>query len=98
MPTNASIIVSIDEDITVSVARLFKQRFELGMFDPAEIQPYKQISSDVVDSPEHRQLALEVYSMFFCIENSLNQILHVPSIYISLTTKGCKTNNGTIEK
>lgn len=30
------------------------------MFDPDYIQPYTQIGPEVVDSPYHQQLALEV--------------------------------------
>jgi beta-glucosidase len=49
-----------EEDINRSVKRLFTARFRLGMFDPPELVPYTQIPFDVVDSPAHRQLALEV--------------------------------------
>jgi beta-glucosidase len=49
-----------EEDIDRSVKRLFMARFRLGMFDPDEQVPYAQIPIDVVDSPEHRELALEV--------------------------------------
>jgi beta-glucosidase len=42
------------------VKRLFRQRFELGMWDPANVQPYKQIPPSVVDSKEHSELALRV--------------------------------------
>jgi beta-glucosidase len=48
------------EDIDRSVKRLFKARFRLGMFDPPDQVPYAQIPFSVVDSPEHRELALEV--------------------------------------
>ena len=41
-----------------SVSRLFKQRFELGMWDPPEMQPYTKIPPSVVDSPAHSHLAL----------------------------------------
>jgi beta-glucosidase len=49
-----------EEDIDRSVKRLFKARFRLGMFDPPDQVPYAQIPFSVVDSPEHRELALEV--------------------------------------
>jgi beta-glucosidase len=41
------------------VKRLFMARFRLGMFDPDEQVAYAQIPFSVVDSPEHRDLALE---------------------------------------
>lgn len=47
-------------DIARSVKRLFTQRFELGMMDPPDIQPYTKIPPDVVDSHAHEKLALQV--------------------------------------
>ena len=49
----------IDEaTIDQAVTRLFKARFQLGMFDPPEMVPYAQIPFNVIDSPAHRALAL----------------------------------------
>jgi beta-glucosidase len=48
-----------ETDLDRSVERLFTARFRLGMFDPPDQVPYAQIPFDVVDSPEHRELALE---------------------------------------
>jgi beta-glucosidase len=51
----------IDEAaIDVALTRLFEARFRLGMFDPADSVPYAQIPMGVVDSLEHRDLALQV--------------------------------------
>ena len=50
----------IDEaTIDRSLERLFTARFRLGMFDPPEQVPYAQIPYAVVDSAEHRLLALQ---------------------------------------
>ncbi len=51
-------LVSI-EDLRQSVKRLFTARFRLGMFDPPERVPYAQIPFEIVDSPAHREMALE---------------------------------------
>lgn len=48
-----------EAEIDVSLKRLFRARFKLGMFDPPEMVKYAQIPYSVNDSPEHRQLALE---------------------------------------
>jgi beta-glucosidase len=48
-----------ENDIDVAVKRLFKARFKLGMFDPPEKVRYAQIPYSVVDSKEHKTLALE---------------------------------------
>ncbi|MBJ2174213.1 glycoside hydrolase family 3 C-terminal domain-containing protein [Aureibaculum sp. A20] len=58
--TNAVAKGDITEDeIDISLKRLFKARFKLGMFDAPEKVPYSKISMDVVSSPKHRALALE---------------------------------------
>jgi beta-glucosidase len=49
-----------EEIIDRAVRRLFTARFRLGMFDPPKQVPYAQIPYEVVDSPEHRALALRV--------------------------------------
>ncbi len=49
----------ISEDIIDrAVKRLFTARFRLGMFDPPEQVPYTQIPYEIIDSTEHRELAL----------------------------------------
>jgi beta-glucosidase len=47
-------------DIDRAVQRLFTARMRLGMFDPPSEVKYAQIPYSVVDSPEHRALALKV--------------------------------------
>jgi beta-glucosidase len=50
----------ITEDIIDrAVVRLFCARFRLGMFDPPEQIPYTQIPYAIIDSPGHRELALQ---------------------------------------
>ncbi len=49
-----------EDDLNRSVERLFMARFRLGMFDPDDQVPYARIPYSVVDSAEHRELALEV--------------------------------------
>jgi beta-glucosidase len=48
-----------EDEIDVAVKRLFTARFRLGMFDPPEMVAYAGIPYEVVDCPEHRELALE---------------------------------------
>jgi beta-glucosidase len=48
-----------EAEIDIAVKRLFMARFKLGMFDPAEKVKYTQIPYSVVDSKEHKALALE---------------------------------------
>jgi beta-glucosidase len=48
-----------DADVDRALSRVLAARFRLGMFDPPEKNPYASITKSVVDSPEHRALALE---------------------------------------
>jgi beta-glucosidase len=48
-----------EAEIDVSVKRLFKARFKLGMFDPIETVKYAQIPYDIVDQPANQALALK---------------------------------------
>jgi beta-glucosidase len=48
-----------ESTIDRALKRLFTARFLLGMFDPPEQVPYAQIPYEIVDSPEHRALALQ---------------------------------------
>jgi beta-glucosidase len=48
-----------EAEIDRSLARLFRTRMKLGMFDPPEMVPYAQIPYEVNDCEEHRQLALD---------------------------------------
>ncbi len=45
--------------VDTAVARLFRARFRLGMFDPPARVPYAAIPPDANDSPAHRALARE---------------------------------------
>jgi beta-glucosidase len=48
-----------EKDLDVTVKRLFRARFRLGMFDPPEMVKYAQTPDSVIDSDAHRQLALK---------------------------------------
>ncbi|HCD51495.1 MAG TPA: glucan 1,4-alpha-glucosidase [Balneolaceae bacterium] len=49
-----------EKQIDVSLKRLFTARFKLGMFDSPEEVAYQSIPYSVVDSDEHKELALKV--------------------------------------
>ncbi len=46
-----------EKDLNTSLTRLFKARFQLGMFDPEYLVPYSKIPMSVVGSREHLELA-----------------------------------------
>ncbi|MEU4448985.1 glycoside hydrolase family 3 C-terminal domain-containing protein [Actinosynnema sp. NPDC050801] len=46
-------------DVDDAARHVLSVRFRLGEFDPAGRNPYASITPDVIDAPEHRQLARE---------------------------------------
>jgi len=64
-----------EQEIDVSVKRLFKARFRLGMFDPPEMVKYASIPYDVVDSKENRELALETARKSIVLLKNENNLL-----------------------
>lgn len=62
---NAGIIS--ERDINISLARLLKARFQLGMFDPQEKQDYAKIPMSVVGSSSHLNLALQAAEKSFVL-------------------------------
>ncbi|MEM6631874.1 MAG: glycoside hydrolase family 3 C-terminal domain-containing protein [Bacteroidota bacterium] len=48
-----------EDEIDIAVRHIFKARFKLGEFDGKGKNPYHAISNDVLDSEEHRSLAVE---------------------------------------
>lgn len=64
-----------EEEIDVSVKRLFLARMKLGMFDPDEIVPFSKIPFDVVDSDLHKELALEAAQKSLVLLKNENSLL-----------------------
>ena len=48
-----------ESDIDEQLSKLLRTRFKLGLFDPSEMNPYNEISPEVIDSKKHRDLAYE---------------------------------------
>jgi beta-glucosidase len=49
-----------EKQIDSSLSILLRTRFKLGLFDPAENNPYNNIPESVINSKEHRNLARQV--------------------------------------
>ena len=48
-----------EADIDIALRRVLKGRFELGMFDPAEMLPWANFGEDVISSEKNDELAVE---------------------------------------
>jgi beta-glucosidase len=62
-PTVASLQTALDEgflteaDVDDAVSHALSIRFRLGEFDPPGLNPYADITPDIINSPEHQRLA-----------------------------------------
>jgi len=71
------------------VARLFAHRFELGLFDPPEIQTYTNIPMSVVDSPDFRNSALAAaHQTIVLLKNNNNLLPLHPTKYKKIAIIG----------
>jgi beta-glucosidase len=64
-----------EEEITKAVERLFLARFKLGLFaDPGDV-PYSSIGQEVIESEEHRKLALKAaHEAIILLKNDQNTL------------------------
>ncbi|MCG1037088.1 glycoside hydrolase family 3 C-terminal domain-containing protein [Polaribacter sargassicola] len=91
---NAVAVGDITEaEINVSLKRILKARFKLGMFDPAEIVPYASIPMDVVSSKKHRDLALETAQKSIVLLKNENKTLPLKKDLKSIAVIGPNAND-----
>lgn len=64
-----------ESDLDVSLHRILKARFELGLMDNDELVSWSQIPISVVDSEEHRAKALEMAHKSMTLLKNENNIL-----------------------
>ncbi len=64
-----------EDEIDVAVKRLFTARFKLGMFDPPEMVKYTKIPYSIVDSKQHKKLALETARESIVLLKNENNLL-----------------------
>lgn len=65
----------VEDDIDQALIRAFTVLVRLGYFDPAEQQPYRQITKDAVDTNRSRQLALEAAEQGIVLLKNVNKAL-----------------------
>lgn len=85
-----------EEELNVSLSRLLKGRFELGMFDPDERVPYSQIPYSVVESPKHIAKALEMAHKSMVLLKNKNQILPLDKTIKKIAVVGPNAADSTM--
>lgn len=81
-----------EEQIDVSVKRLFTARFRLGMFDPEGMVEYAQLPYDLVDSEENQQLARETARKSMVLLKNQDNLLPLSKDLESIAVIGPNAN------
>ena len=66
--------------VNKALYRLFRVQMRLGMFDPADKQPYMQIPTSAINTPAHQQLALEASRQGISPISSSNVLVDDPAL------------------
>ncbi len=82
-----------ENEISVSVKRLFTARFRLGMFDPPEIVKYTRIPITENDSREHRALSLRAAHESIVLLKNTNNILPIKKEVKRIAVVGPNADN-----
>lgn len=64
-----------EQEIRDNVKPLFYTRMRLGEFDPEEMNPYNKIDNSVIQSPEHRDLAIRAAMESFVLLKNRDDLL-----------------------
>ena len=85
-----------EQELDVAVKRLFTARFKLGMFDPAERVKYAAIPYSVVDSKQHKALALEAARKSIVLLKNDHQLLPLKKDLKTLAVIGPNADEPTM--
>ncbi|MDR0421904.1 MAG: glycoside hydrolase family 3 C-terminal domain-containing protein [Proteiniphilum sp.] len=84
-----------ETEIDIAVARLFKARMKLGMFDPDSLVPYSKIPYSVVGSKQHSEQSLEMARKSIVLLKNDNQTLPLKKGIKTIAVIGPNADNPT---
>jgi len=82
-----------EDQIDQAVIRLFKARFQLGMFDPPELVPYANIPYEINDCAKHRKMALRTARESIVLLKNKDNILPLDKNLKIIAVIGPNANN-----
>lgn len=85
-----------ESELDVSLRRLFRGRFKLGLFDPADKVPYNKIPYSVVESKEHIAKALEMARKSMVLLQNRNNTLPLSKNIKKIAVIGPNANDTTM--
>jgi beta-glucosidase len=85
--------VITEEELNVPLRRLFRGRFELGMFDNDKLVKWSKIPYSVVDSEKHKQKALDMAHKSMVLLKNGNQTLPLSKSVRKIAVVGPNAND-----
>jgi len=85
-----------EADLDVSLRRILSARFKLGMFDPAEMDPWKDLGAETISSEEHAQLARKAAREAMVLLKN-NNILPLSKNLKKIAVVGPNADNVTVQ-
>lgn len=82
-----------EDELDISLKRLFEARFKLGMFDPQEKVPYSKIPLTILDSKQNQQLALQAARKSIVLLKNQNHFLPLKKNIKTIAVIGPNAND-----
>lgn len=86
-----------EDQIDISLKKLLKIQFRLGMFDPQDKVPYSKIGAEMLESKPHQQQALKMARQSMVLLKNEKQLLPLSSKIKKIALLGPNANNGTTQ-
>ena len=82
-----------EEQLDVSLRRLFMIRYRLGMFDPPSMVKYAQTPASTLEAPEHKALALKMAQQSIVLLKNENNMLPLKKTIKKIAVLGPNADN-----
>ncbi|MBN2069575.1 MAG: glycoside hydrolase family 3 C-terminal domain-containing protein [Opitutales bacterium] len=82
-----------EKDLEISLKRLLSTKFRLGLLDPEDKTPWAGLSTDIVDSPKHRDVSRKAATESIVLLKNSNNTLPLPNDGSSLLVVGPNAAN-----
>ena len=82
-----------EEQINISIRRLFLIRFKLGMFDPPSLVKYAQTTASTLEAPAHKAHALKMARQSIVLLKNENNVLPLKKTIKKIVVLGPNADN-----
>lgn len=86
-----------EDQIDISLKKLMKIRFRLGLFDPKEQVPYAQIPTSVLEAPAHKEQALKLARQSMVLLKNAGSLLPLSPKVKKIALLGPNADNPTTQ-